>query len=126
MQLAIDEDNTWWDPADIVRNIDLVLNTGAERIEITETYDYVFAINNDDWLRAIGCIRSHKNISSGKWEYSTSSLVCVWGPGVNTQDYYGFTLINAAETYKNNVVTDADGNFLQRGTDSNIVPESFT
>lgn len=126
MQLAIDEDNTWWDPVDIVRKIDLDVRTaGEERIEITETYDYMFGINDDDWLRAIGCIRSHKNISTGKWEYSTSSLVCVWGPGANTDEYFGFTLINAADTYKANVVTDADGNFLQRGTDSNIVPDSF-
>ena len=122
MVKAIDGDNTWWDPQDIVANIEIFENN----LEIGEDYDRVFGINNDDWLRAIGCIRSHKNISNGKWEYSTSSLVCVWGPGVNNGDYFGFTLINAAETYKNNVTTDADGNFLQRGTDSNIVPESFT
>lgn len=125
MVKAIDADNTWWDPEDIVANVDRADDT----IEIAEDYDAVFGINNDDYLIAIGCIRSHKNLSNSKWEYSTSSLVCRWGTGGKTEavgEYFGFMLYNAAETYKKNVVTDADGNFLQRGTDSNIVPESFT
>ena len=132
MVKAIDKDNTWWDPQDIVSAIGFTSSAasgGTPTLSLLEDYDAVFAINNDDPLRAIGCIRSHKNISTGKWEYSTSSLVCVWKDenrgGGATSPYFGFTLINAAETYKNNVTTDADGNFLQRGTDSNIVPESF-
>lgn len=130
MVKAIDADNSWYDPENIVDNIGWNPEAAADNLTIGENYDTVFAINNDDPLRAIGCIRSHKNVSTGKWEYSTSNLVCVWADenrgGGATSPYFGFTLINAAETYKANVVTDADGNFLQRGTDSNIVPESFT
>ena len=126
MKTGINPDDTWWDPEDIAGAVSFT--TGGEipyQLSIGLDYDEVFAINNDDPLRAIGCIRSHKNISTGKWEYSTSSLVCIWAAGVSSLDYFGFTLYNAAETYKNNVTVDAEGNFLQRGTDSNIVPESF-
>ena len=122
---GINPDETWWDPVDIARRVDFKYGP-TPNLTIGEDYDGMFAINDDDPLRAIGCIRSHKNVSNGKWEYSTSSLVCIWAAGVNSSDYFGFTLYNAAETYKNNVTVDAEGNFLQRGTDSNIVPESFT
>lgn len=136
LKSAVDEDSTWYDIenvlADIAIDEDTPSSAGDPAILLVHTdalYDEMFAINNDDPLRAIGCIRSHKNVSTGKWEYSTSNLVCIWADenrgGGATSPYFGFTLINAAETYKANVVTDADGNFLQRGTDSNIVPESF-
>lgn len=132
MKKAIDTDASWYD-AD---NLLLYITFDTEQpstvndfiLECSEDYDTVFAINNDDPLRAIGCIRSHKDPSTRQWQYSTSDLVCVWADddrGLTLSDYFGFTLANAIDTYKKNVILDSDGNFLQRGTDDNIVPPSF-
>lgn len=129
MLKAIDTENTWYEMDDVLRYLEIVRQEdGAAVITMDESYYTVFAINNDDPIRAIGCIRSHKDVSTRQWQYSTSSLVCVWEDddrGIGLSDYFGFTLANAIDTYKKNVILDSDGNFLQRGTDDNIVPPSF-
>ena len=129
MATAVSADDSWYDPIDITSNITFEAVAGENALEfsINQLYDTVFAINNDDPLRAIGCIRSHKD-ENRKWQYSTCELVCVWADddkSSGTSDYFGFTLANAIDTYKKNVILDSDGNFLQRGTDDNIVPPSF-
>lgn len=124
----VDEDNSWYPVDDIIGEIELNVEDNVYVAEMTSAYDDVFAINNDDPLRAIGCIRSHKDPSSRQWQYSTSDLVCIWQDGdrgIGDLNYFGFTLANAIDTYKKNVILDSDGNFLQRGTDDNIVPPSF-
>lgn len=128
MAKAVDKDNTWYDVDQILHGMTTEVIEGNLNVAIDLTYDYVFAINNDDPLRAIGCIRSHKDVSTRQWQYSTSNLVCIWEDddrGLTLSDYFGFTLANAIDTYKKNVILDSDGNFLQRGTDDNIVPPSF-
>lgn len=128
---AIDAENTWFDPVDVVDAFTIgyeTESTDAWTFSMSGSYDSVFAINNDDPLRAIGCIRSHKDVSSRQWQYSTSDLVCIWQDGdrgIGDLNYFGFTLANAIDTYKKNIILDSDGNFLQRGTDDNIVPQSF-
>lgn len=129
MLKAIDTDNTWFEMDDVLRYLEIVRSEADGSVfHIDEHYDTLFAINNDDPLRAIGCIRSHKDPSTRQWQYSTSNLVCIWEDddrGLTLSDYFGFTLTNAIDTYKKNVILDSDGNFLQRGTDDNIVPPSF-
>lgn len=125
---ACELNDTWYDIEGIfLYRLQLASAPGVVVVTLNATYDSVFAINNDDWLRAIGCIRSHRNESNGSWQYSTSALVCVWAQGDKSQDsdYFGFTLAHAVETYRKNVAQDAEGNFLQRGTDSSIVPDSY-
>lgn len=129
MLKAVNTDSTWYDMEQLLTTYLIsAYDASGVTIGLDDTYSNIFAINNDDWLRAIGCIRSHKNAETGKWEYSTSYMVCVWADGDrgSDSDYFGFTLQNAIETYLNTYVTDAEGNFLQRGGDSDIVPESFT
>lgn len=73
-------------------------------------------------VRALGTILSRK--VEGKWCFSTCQLTCVWDfIGVNNGEYYfGFELENAISTYLPSVKTDANGNFLQRGGESDIMP----
>lgn len=87
-------------------------------------YGDVFGVMGD--IRAIGVILSRKD-ANGKWQYSTSNLCCRWDfiSQNSGADYFGFTLDNAISTYLPSAQTDANGNFLQRGGDSDIVPESF-
>lgn len=129
MMKATDTDNSWYDVENILLYMEFDPSSGeGMEVGLPVAYDEVFAINNDDPLRAIGCIRSHKDVSSRQWQYSTSNLVCIWEDddrGLTLSDYFGFTLANAIDTYKKNVILDSDGNFLQRGTDDNIVPPSF-
>lgn len=89
-------------------------------------YDEVFGVSNDDSVRAIGCILSRQD-ENGKWQYSTTQLMCVWDHlGQNSgADYFGFTLENAASTYLKNVSANDNGNFLQRGGTADILPSSF-
>lgn len=88
-------------------------------------YNMCFGIVPSE-TRAIGCILSRKD-ANGKWQYSTTNLCCVWD--FISQDsgeyYFGFTLDNAISTYLPSAQTDENGNFLQRGGESDIVPESF-
>lgn len=88
------------------------------------TYSTVLGVINN--IRALGVILSRKD-ANGKWQYSTSNLVCVWDfiSQNSGADYFGFTLDNAISTYLASAQTDANGNFLQRGGESDIVPESF-
>lgn len=128
MLKAVDADNTWYDVENILIHLGTEVVDGKLNVAIDDSYYTVFAINNDDPLRAIGCIRSHKDVSTRQWQYSTSNLVCVWQDGdrgIGDLNYFGFTLANAIDTYKKNIILDSDGNFLQRGTDDNIVPPSF-
>lgn len=76
----------------------------------------------DSPVRALGTILSRK--VNGKWNYSTCQMTCVWDfIGKNSgDDYFGFELENAIETYLPSAKTDANGNFLQRGGDSDIMP----
>ena len=93
---------------------------------IDSTYNEVYGVL-DGTIRALGVILSRKD-SNGKWQYSTSNLCCVWDfiSQNSGADYFGFTLDNAISTYLASAQTDANGNFLQRGGDADIVPESFT
>ena len=81
----------------------------------------------DGTIRALGVILSRKD-SNGKWQYSTSNLCCAWDfiSQNSGADYFGFTLDNAIATYLTSAQTDANGNFLQRGGNADIVPESFS
>lgn len=89
------------------------------------TYDEMLALNNDDICVALGVVLSRK--VDGKWRYSTSQLVCVFDPNDvdDYGEYFGFTLGHAADTYRADAITDADGNFLQRGGQSDILPPDF-
>lgn len=93
---------------------------------IQSTYEDVYGVL-DGTIRALGIILSRKD-SNGKWQYSTSNLCCVWDfiSQNSGADYFGFTLDNAISTYLPSAQTDANGNFLQRGGEADIVPESFT
>ena len=88
------------------------------------TYSQVLGVIDN--IRALGVILSRKD-SNGKWQYSTCNLCCVWDfiSQNSGADYFGFTLDNAISTYLATAQTDANGNFLQRGGESDIVPESF-
>lgn len=123
LQVAVNTEISWFDARMIFDN-HLDVNNGT--ISLPVSYDTCFAVNNDDPLLAIGCIRSHKNVSNGKWEYSTSRLVCAWTLPIVDYNYFGFTLPHAVDTYLKAVTMDGEGNFLQTGTDAQIVPESFT
>lgn len=123
----VDTELTWYEIDDrICSAVSLDVVDSGLKVSLMETYDRTFAVNNDDPLLAIGCIRSHKNTSNGKWEYSTSRLVCAWTLPVDDYNYFGFTLPHAVDTYLKSVTMDGEGNFLQTGTDAQIVPESFT
>ncbi len=93
---------------------------------INSRYDAVYSVL-DGTIRALGVILSRKD-ANGKWQYSTSNLCCVWDfiSENSGADYFGFTLDNAISTYLPTAQTDANGNFLQRGGESDIVPESFS
>lgn len=93
--------------------------------KLDDNYDAVFGVL-DGTIRALGVILSRKD-SNGKWQYSTSNLVCVWDfiSVDNGNDYFGFTIDNAISTYLPSAQTDANGNFLQRGGEADIVPASF-
>lgn len=124
-----DNDLSWFEFNDRLADVLIIAaaaETGGVNASIDTTYNLAFAVNDDDPLLAIGCIRSHKNVSNGKWEYSTSRLVCAWTLPVDDYNYFGFTLPHAVDTYLKAVTMDGEGNFLQTGTDAQIVPESFT
>lgn len=93
---------------------------------LNNNYAYLMGVNGEDYIRALGVILSRKN-SDGKWQYSTTQLCCLWDFIANNEgvDYFGFTIENAISTYLASAQTDANGNFLQRGGESDIVPESF-
>lgn len=128
LKSLVDTDATWYDMDVFLMSLNIdAVNNGKRVVELTDNYTTVFGVNNDDPIRAIGCIRSHKN-DNGKWAYSTSYMVCAWANnGVDNAvgDYFGFGLTNALDTYLANVKTDADGNFLQTGTADTVVPSSF-
>lgn len=128
LKSLVDTDATWYDIDNVLSPLAIgQVDNGKRLVEMEESYAYVFTVNNDDPVRAIGCIRSHK-ADNGKWQYSTSYMVCAWtNNGVDSSigDYYGFGLSNALDTYLANVTTDADGNFLQTGTADTVVPSSF-
>lgn len=84
-----------------------------------------FGIVSPNLVRALGVILSRK--VNGKWCYSTCQLVCVWEfIGDGNTNYFGFVLDNAIETYLPSAKSDANGNFLQRGGESDIMPPSFS
>ncbi len=104
-----------------------------DKISIDDTADEIVTFILDDslanvvsvedtYVRALGTILSRK--VNEKWYYSTCQLICVWDFIGNTsgEDYFGFTLDNAIETYLPTSATDANGNFLQRGGESDIMP----
>lgn len=103
---------------DIAETVD-----GKVSFNLLGDYGTLFSIDRENYVRALGVILSRK--VNGKWNYSTSQLCCVWDfIGVdNGGNYFGFTLDDAIETYLPTVTTDANGNFLQRGGDSDIVPK---
>ena len=92
---------------------------------IGELYDGVYGVIDN--IRALGVILSRLNSETGKWQYSTSNLCCVWDFIAQNSgaDYFGFTIDNAIATYKSGLKMAGDGNFLQRGGTPDIVPASF-
>lgn len=95
----------------------MVFNMGAK------TWQDCFGINNDDHMVALGIIISR--FDGSKWRYSTSQLVCAYNPSVSDTDYFGFKLQNAIDTYKATSKMTAEGNFIQQGGESDIIPEDF-
>lgn len=118
---------------DMERSYGLLVDKILRNLIIDDTADDVvtFALNNslatvvsidNTVVRALGTILSRK--LNGKWNYSTCQLVCVWnfiGSNEGNQ-YFGFTLDNAIETYLPTARVDANGNFLQRGGESDVMP----
>lgn len=106
--------------------IDEVID-GEAFLKIDEAYNVVYAVGNDQTLRAVGVILSRYDSERQKWLYSTSNLVCVWDflSQNSGADYFGFTIDNAIATYRASVLANANGNFLQRGGTPDIVPASF-
>lgn len=115
------------------RSFTPIVNKLINSIKIYDTADETVSFNYDEALadlvsvdntkvRALGTILSRK--VNGKWCYSTCQLVCVWDfIGVDSGNhYFGFILDNAIETYLPTATTDANGNFLQRGGESDIMP----
>lgn len=102
-------------------------SSDAMYMVMDDTYDGIFGVGNGK-MRALGAILSRYDSVRQKWLYSTSNLVCVWDfiSQNSGADYFGFTLDNAISTYLPSAQTDANGNFLQRGGDADIVPESFS
>lgn len=114
--------------------VDALFNALADDETIEDNYYYVVDAKYDEvfgvldgTIRALGVILSRKD-SNGKWQYSTSNLCCAWDfiSQNSGADYFGFTLDNAISTYLPTAQTDANGNFLQRGGEADIVPESFS
>lgn len=127
MKTGIDTDKTWETLGDRLLD-DLEIDDAADDIlvmMIDKAYDEIITVNNDDLCVALGTVLSRK--IEGKWRYSTSQLVCIWnGTNIpNGTEYFGFTLEHAMDTYRADAVTDADGNFLQRGGSKDIIPKSF-
>lgn len=127
MKTGIDTDKTWETLGDRLLD-DLEIDDAADDIlvmMIDKSYDEIITVNNDDLCVALGTVLSRK--VEGKWRYSTSQLVCIWnGTNIpNGTEYFGFTLEHAMDTYRADAVTDADGNFLQRGGSKDIIPKSF-
>ena len=127
MKTGVDTDKTW-ETMDERLLDSLEIDDAADEILVLTTdslYNQLYCVNNDDVCVALGVVLSRK--VEGKWRYSTSQLCCVWnGTNIpNGQEYFGFTLEHAMDTYRADAVTDADGNFLQRGGSSDIVPKSF-
>lgn len=110
-----------------------VVNVLLDNIAIDDTADDIvsFILTNSlgvicavdtVMVRALGVILSRK--VNGKWCYSTTQLTCVWDfiGNASGDHYFGFTLDDAIETYLPSAKTDANGNFLQRGGDSDVIP----
>lgn len=129
LKTGIDTAKTWDEGLTADRLLDsLEIDDAADDVLVMttdSTYDELYCVNNDDLCVALGIVLSRK--VEGKWRYSTSQLVCVWnGQNIpNGREYFGFTLEHAMDTYRADAVTDADGNFLQRGGSSDILPKSF-
>lgn len=123
----IDQERSYMPVAQGILNSLAIDDTADEilQLEISESLAEAVKVGMEP-VRALGTILSRKY--NGKWNYSTCQLVCVWDfIGVNEGNYYfGFTLDNAIETYLPTATTDENGNFLQRGGSSDIVPESFS
>ena len=127
LKTGIDTAKTWDPMGDLLLDNLEILSAANDvlTMEIPNSFDEVMCINNDDICVALGAVLSRK--VDGKWRYSTSQLVCVFDPSdVQSEgEYFGFTLSHAADTYRADAVTDADGNFLQRGGQSDILPPDF-
>ena len=124
---GIDTEKTWGELGEQIVGQLIIDETADEVMQFagSENYGAIYAINNDDPLRAIGCILSRYD--GEKWRYSTCQLTCVWDfiAENDGKDYFGFTLSNAIDTFRPSAKTDSDGNFLQRGGEPDIVPSDF-
>lgn len=128
LRTGIDEDSSFAALVDQIFESFIIDETVENDVffRIDDSYDDVYGVLNGT-IRALGVILSRKD-SNGKWQYSTSNLCCAWDfiSQNSGADYFGFTLDNAISTYLPTAQTDANGNFLQRGGDADIVPESFS
>mgnify|MGYP003292118570 CR=1 FL=1 len=127
MKSGVDSEKTWETMDERLLDNLSIDDTADDILVLTtpSTYDELYCMNNDDVCVALGVVLSRK--VEGKWKYSTSQLVCIWdGSSIpDGEKYFGFTLPHAMDTYRADAVTDADGNFLQRGGSSDIIPKSF-
>lgn len=126
LKSGINTEKTWETMDD--RLLDgIVIDETADDVMVftmgTNTWQDCFGINNDDHMVALGIIISR--FDGSKWRYSTSQLVCAYNPSVSDTDYFGFKLQNAIDTYKATSKMTAEGNFIQQGGESDIIPEDF-
>ena len=125
---GIDQDSSYTSLVNNLLSGISIDDTADDVLQLTniDTYDLALGVLGGT-CRAMGVILSRINPDTGKWQYSTTQLTCVWDfIGVNSgQNYFGFTLDNAVTTYLETVSTTANGNFLQRGGSDDLVPATF-
>lgn len=125
LKSGVNSEKTWETMADRLLDnirIDEVADDVMSFIN-NDTFQDCFGINNDDQMVALGVILSR--FDGSKWRYSTSQLVCTYNPMVGDTAYFGFKLQNAIDTYKATSKMTAEGNFIQQGGESDIIPEDF-
>lgn len=126
LKSGINTEKTWETMGD--RLLDgITIDDAADNVMVftmgANTWQDCFGINNDDHMVALGIIISR--FDGSKWRYSTSQLVCAYDPSLAENEYFGFKLQNAIDTYKDTSKMTAEGNFIQQGGESDIIPEDF-
>lgn len=129
MQAGVNTNDSFMDLVETLIGLLEIDETQGNNVffKINGTYADAFAVGDTSYIRALGVILSRLNSETGKWQYSTSNLCCVWDfiAQNDGNDYFGFTIDNAIATYKSGLKMAGDGNFLQRGGTHDIVPASF-
>lgn len=130
MLAGVNADDSYMAVVNQILNLLIIDETQGDNVffKLEGSYAEAYAVNGSSNLRALGVILSRYDSSKQKWQYSTSTLVCVWDflSENSGEDYFGFTIDNAIATYRASVTANANGNFLQRGGSHDIVPASFS